>query len=122
LKLGDQVVRVSGDGEVEVVDTPAHIARGERRLGIGVVGEVHFQLAGGVQGQGCRAAPAGEGVARAVEVQQQGARELFAGADAGGVEFLFAVGGELKGNHGAANGGEHVAGVPVAVFMEAGHI
>jgi hypothetical protein len=59
--------------------------------------------------------------AGAVKVQQQGAMEWLAGRDAGGGQLALAVGCELVGDDGATNGGEHVARVPFAVFMEAGH-
>jgi hypothetical protein len=47
--------------------------------------------------------------------------KLLAAADAGGGEFLFTFGCELVGDDRAANGGEDIAGVPVAIFVEAGH-
>jgi hypothetical protein len=106
---------------MEVVDAPAYVAGGERRFGVRVVGEVHFQLAGGGQRRIVNSAAMSEGVAGAVEVEEDGAVELAAVENARGGELAFAVGGELEGDDGAANAGENVGAVPVSVFMKARH-
>ena len=106
---------------MEVIDTAAHVTRGKGCLGIGIVGEIHFQLAGGIQREAGRATTAGESVAGAVKVKQEGAGKLLTWADASGCEFVLALGGQLKGDDGTANGGEDVTGIAISVFMEAGH-
>jgi len=119
--LGDEVFRFAADGKMQVVDASANIARGKSRLGIRVIGEIHFQLAGGIQCQAGCAAAAGVGIARAVKVEQKGAGELLAGADARGGEFFLTLGGQLERDYGTANSGENVAGVTISVFVEARH-
>src|ERR1017187_4096496 len=121
LELGDEVLRTASEREMEVVDAPAYVAGGERRFGVRVVGEVHFQLAGGGQRRVVNSTAVSEGVAGAVEVEENGAVETAAVDNAGGGKLLFTFGRELVGDDVAANSGEHIAGVPVAVFMEARH-
>lgn len=53
----------AGEREMEVVDAPANVTGGERGIGIGVVDEIHFQLAG--QRRIVNAAAVGEGIAGA---------------------------------------------------------
>src|SRR5204863_464576 len=115
LELSDEVRRAAGEREMEIVDAAADVTRGERGFGVGVVGEVHFQLVR--QRRIVNTAAAGEGVARSVEVQEQGALELVSGRNAGGGQLALAVGRELVGDDGAANGGQDVAGVLFAIFV-----
>ena len=116
--MGDEILWLAPDGEMEVVNAVTNVARWESRLWDRVISEIHFHLAGE---RVVRAAAAGIGIAGAVKVEEDGSLELLTGTDADRRQFLFAFGRELVGDDLAADGGEDVAGVSVAIFVEAGH-